>query len=649
MRVLCVAEKNKISKSVSATLSKNNFQTRDSNNKYIKNYTFKFNFPQWGECDVTMTAVSGHITKKETPKEFGWSGAPPKAIFDCPLETIFNDNDGSAKIGKNIEQLSRNSDILMIWTDCDREGEYIGWEILNSAKKGNPTFNLDNTYRAKFSHLEPSHIYRAACNPIKLDKLAIDAVDTRMEIDFRLGCCFTRLLTKGLQNVIKLDDSNNNNNNKNKNQKKDKGKQSKLISYGTCQFPTLGFVVDRFLRIKNFKSENFWFIELNLRKSRKKFSFTWERGRLFDRLLVVSIYQNCINESAGDVIVKNITTKPTKKYAPLPLTTVELQKDCSKLFKLSAKDTLQIAEELYTKGLISYPRTETDSFPRSMDFKHFISLQKDSNDWGEYATSLLNDSNNKFRIPRRGKNDDEAHPPIHPVGYNSNLSSREKIVYEYIVRRFLASCSLDAVGSLTNITVQWSTEIFKTSGLVVLERNYLDIFKWDNWDSSKKALPELSIGERVSIADAKVSSGKTVPPKPLTETELISLMDVNGIGTDATIAEHIDKIIQRNYIMKIKEGTRKSAPEILQPTILGYSLSLGFSQIGLNNISLTKPFMRGDMENDLKEICNGTKGKNQVLNETLKVYKEAFEITERNLPVLVNAYKSSLNYTYNSS
>jgi DNA topoisomerase-3 len=637
MKVLCVAEKNNISKGVSSSLSKNHFSTKDTKIKYVKNYTFNFRFPQWGECEVIFTAVSGHILTTQFVSGFEWGKVPHESLLSCPITQEYTDQNAK-KIADNIIELAKNVDILMIWTDCDREGEYIGWEILHEAQKGNPSFNLETTYRARFSHLESSHIYRAACNPIRLDKLAIEAVSARMEVDLRAGYCLTRLLTDNFRPIFRLSNSGMENN-------IDKKKQDKMISYGTCQFPTLGFVVDRFKRIKYFKSEEFWYIKLSLKKGRKKFPFAWQRGHLFDRLLTICIYQDCISNQSENVIVKDIKNSPTSRYAPLPLTTVQLQKDCSNFFKFSAKETLNIAEKLYTQGLISYPRTETDSFPKNMDFKHFISMLSQSTEWGEYATMLLDESNNKFRIPRRGRHDDEAHPPIHPVGHAYNLTGKEKTVYEYIVRRFLACCSLDAKGSSTRLTVQWHKEFFSTSGETVLESNFLDIYKYSNWSSSSKSLPELKLGECVSIAEATVESGKTGPPQPLTETELIALMDSNGIGTDATIADHIEKILAREYITKVKTKSGKSFRETLQPTVLGYGLADGFSKIGFEDISLTKPFMRKDMEDNLKNICDGTKQRNLVLNDTLKVYHQAYNLTNERISVVLNAYKSALRHT----
>lgn len=642
MKVLCVAEKNKISKAVASSLSRNHFESSDTRNKYVKNYSFRFCFPQWGECDVVMTAVSGHILVKDFPPEYGWGKVSNDVLFGCPIVNTLAD-DNAKKIADNITNLAKDSDIVMIWTDCDREGEYIGWEILLQAQKGNSKFTIDTAYRAKFSHLEPAHIYRAACNPVRLDKAAIDAVGTRMELDLRTGYCFTRLLTENFMPVLK--NNSNQNGDSTKNNRTGKNSNKKLISYGNCQFPTLGFVVDRFKRIKYFQSEEFWMINLSLKKGRKKFQFNWERGHLFDRLLAVCIYQDCINNQNDHVVVKSVTTRPKSRYAPYPLTTVELQKDCSRFFKYSAKDTLQIAETLYTKGFISYPRTETDSFSNSMDFKHFISMQTESSEWGDYARMLLDESAGKFRIPRRGTHDDEAHPPIHPVGFASHLTGKEKVVYEYIVRRFLACCSLDAKGSLSSIVVQWYTENFFRSGTVVLEKNFLEVFKYSKWENSDKSLPELSVGEHVQIAEAKIGSGKTSSPQPLTETELIALMDTNGIGTDATIADHIDKILQREYVTKTKSGTGKSARETLQPTVLGYGLADGFSRLGFEDISLTKPFMRKDMESNLTDICNGVKTQNQVLKETLKVYRDAYNITSERVSLVVGAYKEALRHT----
>jgi len=102
-------------------------------------------------------------------------------------------------------------------------------------------------------------------------------------------------------------------------------------------------------------------------------------------------------------------------------------------------------------------------------------------------------------------------------------------------------------------------ERFTTSGLVVLERNYLDIYPYDKWTSSQP-LPAFVQGEMVPPSALEMVEGKTSAPRYLTEPELIGLMDANGIGTDATMADHIEKIVERQYVFK-QPGTRRVAAE----------------------------------------------------------------------------------------
>lgn len=127
-------------------------------NKYIKNYDFKFAFPDRGLCDVTMTSVVGHITNLDFPPQYQWGKCAAERLFTAEIITKITKQD----VFDNIAIEARNSDKLMIWTDCDREGEFIGKEIFDAAKKGNSRISLSDVWRSKFSHLERNHILRAA-------------------------------------------------------------------------------------------------------------------------------------------------------------------------------------------------------------------------------------------------------------------------------------------------------------------------------------------------------------------------------------------------------------------------------------------------------------------------------------------------------
>lgn len=621
MKILCVAEKPSISKAVAKTLSGESTRTRQTKAKYIMNYDFRFNFPQYGMCDVTMTSVLGHLTNVDFPPAFSWGKCPPGRLLDqAPISEVVSQRD----VYNNIAREAKDANILMIWTDCDREGEFIGWEILQAARLTNANLTVDNVWRSQFSHLERNHVIQAAKNPIKLDVNAVKAVSCRMELDLRVGASFTRLLTDLFRKSPDILP-----------QAGDK-KGSNIISYGTCQFPTLGFIVDRYLRVKNFISEQFWYLSVDLKSGTVLTNFSWTKGHFFDRLYVMLLFQECLKEESGTIT--RVVRKPTSNWRPLPLTTVELQKDCSRIFKLSAKDALDAAEKLYNKGFISYPRTETDQFPAAMDLKELISKQTQDSRWGQYSNELLNGN---FRTPRGGKHDDKAHPPIHPVNYVNTSAldnDKQKKVYEYVVRRFLACCSDDAKGELNTVTLKWGAEEFTANGLAVIERNYLDIYPYKKWESSKQ-LPNFTEGEQVKITEGKMKEGKTSPPNHMTEPELIGLMDINGIGTDATIAEHIHKITTRGYVVK----TKQKGTDYILPSELGMGLIQGFDKIEFENISLSKPFLRKQLENSLQDIVDGKTTKENVLQEVILLYRQAFVQSAQRGTVLIQACKDIIN------
>ena len=585
-----------------------------------------------------MTSVIGHLNGLEFPPQYkSWRSCNPGALFDAPVESTV-DKDKTA-IADNITKQARYARALFIWTDCDREGEHIGSEVRQVAQKGNDSIEVK---RAQFSNTERAHVIRAAQHPIRLDDRQVNAVAARIEIDLRLGAVFTRFQTLTLQTI---------------------GNEfmERTISYGSCQFPTLGFVVDRYFRVKNFIPETFWSIKVMHQRDDMEVTFSWRRHRLFDRAAVIILFERCLSARIAKVI--KLQKKPTSKWRPLPLTTVELQKLGSMFLRIDSQRVMKIAEDLYTKGFISYPRTETDSFDRGIDLRNLIEKQTQDAAWGGHAQGLLN---GRFKQPRSGRSNDQAHPPIHPVNYvrPGSLSDDDRRVYEFVVRRFLACCSEDAKGESTTIEIEHGDETFFTNGLIVIERNYLDVYPYEKWTSSQP-LPRFTLHETFEPTEANITEGETTPPGYLTEPELISLMDANGIGTDATMAEHISKIKERQYVMtqpraggvlsagaaerdgrggrggrgsgrggsSAGSGGRGGSVQQFIPTTLGVALIEGYDGIGLET-SLGKPFLRKEMEIKMKEICSGRKSRNDMVHETLEQYREAFVRTQQQVEVL---------------
>ncbi|KAK6863961.1 DNA topoisomerase [Apiospora arundinis] len=489
MRILCVAEKPSIAKAVAEHLSGGRSETRNTRNKYIKNYVFDYDFggQPWGNCSVTMTSVLGHITAVEFPSEYkDWRHPPPERLFDAPVNTVIADD--KKDIAQNIEQQARYSQGLCIWTDCDREGEHIGHEIREAARKGNAALTVK---RARFSNIERAHILHAARHLIMLDDKQVHAVAARIELDLRIGYAFTRFLSNNLKTLG--------------------GPLANLVlSYGSCQFPTLGFVVDRYFRVKNFKPETFWSIKVKHKKDGIDVNFSWTRNRLFDRASVIVFYERCL--AAKTAVVTKVQEKPTKKWKPLPLTTVELQKMATRFLRMTGQQAMTAAESLYNKGFISYPRTETDRFDKGMPLRTLVQKQAQDNRWGTFAQNLVNGG---FQQPRDGRHDDKAHPPIHPITYagpSAALNEFEKKIYEFVVRRFLACCSEDAKGVATDIDIQYGEETFHAHGVIVLERNYLEVYVYEKWTGTAE-LPKFTLGERFEPHEAMMTEGKTAPPK----------------------------------------------------------------------------------------------------------------------------------------
>ncbi|KAF2176453.1 DNA topoisomerase 3-beta [Zopfia rhizophila CBS 207.26] len=655
-RILCVAEKPSIAKAVANHLGGGARAEDVRGISWVKNYRFQYTFPQWGQSNVTFTCVAGHIVTSDFQGQYRkWTSCQPSALFDAPIDNHVAED--KRIIARNIENEARHSQILFIWTDCDREGEHIGTEIRDIASKVNRNLQV---VRARFSNIERAHVINAARNPVPLDERQAAAVSARIELDLRLGAAFTRMQTLALQYMIPQQGED----------------QRKVISYGSCQFPTLGFVVDRYLRVRNFVPEPFWYIKVVHEKDGIDVRFSWKRGHLFDRMAVTIIFERCL--IARTVKVVKMQKKPTKKWKPLPLTTVELQKMGSRFLRMTSQDVMTTAEALYTKGWISYPRTETDQFDKDMDLRSLVAKQQQDDRWGTFAQRLMNGG---FSQPRNGRNNDKAHPPIHPVNYvapGALNDDREKRVYEFVVRRFLACCSEDAVGEATDIEIDYGGEIFRTHGLIVIERNYLEVYPYDKWENSQQ-LPQYTVGETFEPKEATMLDGKTTAPGYLTEPELIALMDANGIGTDATMAEHIAKIKEREYVIARPKGggpgvdadnaagnregrgggrgrgrgggrggrggaaaqngggATGGVQEFI-PTTLGVALIEGYDNVGFDT-SLSKPFLRKEMEVQMKAICEGRSTRNDVVQQNLEQYRAVFNRTMQQINVLKAAIR----------
>ncbi|CAI5721922.1 hypothetical protein KXD40_004577 [Peronospora effusa] len=622
MKVLNVAEKPSVAKEIAHILSSGHSQRRPGFSKYNALFEFPYQI-QGQEVQMVVTSVTGHMMELDFDARVrSWYSCDPVELFTAPVIKRIRSDETQKKIEKTLLKEAKHSQWLVLWLDCDREGENIAYEVKTICEKSNQRMRVS---RARFSALIPRDIIHAVQNLSEPNEKLSLAVDARSEIDLRIGAAFTRFQTMRIQSKFPA-------------LKRDKS----VISYGPCQFPTLGFVVERFLMVQNFERETFYYISVthqqNDQPDAPTTNFKWKRGHLFDRLACLCIYEYLVESQTATI--ESVDKRPSWKRKPLPLTTVELQKRASRWLRISSEATMKAAESLYNKGFISYPRTETSNFKEGTDLMGLVRLHENHQQWKNYVTRQLLDGG-KYEAPRHGKSDDQAHPPIHPtksVDVNTLSDPNEKKVYEFVALHFLACCSRDAKGSQTSVVMRIMGERFTASGLMVEERNYLDIYKYEKWNAS--AIPVYQQGDMFRPSTIVMLTGETNPPPLLSEADLIAKMDSNGIGTDATIAEHIKTILKREYAIKVNNATQ------FKPTTLGLALVLSYEHMGLE---LAKPVLRAAMENDCKAISLGQKQMKQVVQSCMDQMKNIFIEVTRSATVLDQTFSEQFGQAVNDT
>ncbi|XP_028766082.1 DNA topoisomerase 3-alpha isoform X2 [Neltuma alba] len=570
VNVLNVAEKPSVAKSVATILSRNQgLRVREGRSRYNK--IFEFNYAIRGQpCHMLFTSVTGHLMELEFEERYRkWLSCDPADLYHAPVHKFVPEDKKDIK--RTLEEESRRCQWLVLWLDCDREGENIAFEVIEVCTAVNRHLTLK---RARFSALIDREIHQAMQNLVEPNKWFADAVDARQEIDLRIGASFTRFQTMLMKDSFIIESATDDRN--------------LVLSYGPCQFPTLGFIVERYWEIQAHEPEEFWSINCSHKSDEGIASFSWMRGHLFDYTCAVIIYEMCVQEPTATVT--KVRQQEKLKFPPHPLNTIELEKRASRYFRMSSEQTMKVAEELYQAGFISYPRTETDSFSSRTDLHTIVQEQQAHPEWGTYAQRLLDPGASLWRNPSNGGHDDKAHPPIHPTKFSigeSGWSQDHRKLYELVVRHFLACVSQPAVGAETTVEIDIAGELFSACGRVILA-----------------FIP----------TTLTLDSGVTRPPPLLSEADLLSCMDKEGIGTDATMHDHIKKLLDRFY-------ATKDANTRFTPTNLGEALVMGYDDMGYK---LWKPYLRAVMERDMKEVSEGNKTKAEVLASSLQQMKACF-------------------------
>jgi DNA topoisomerase-3 len=290
---------------------------------------------------------------------------------------------------------------------------------------------------------------------------------------------------------------------------------------------------------------------------------------------------------------------------------------------------MQIAEKLYTQGYISYPRTETTNYPANFDLRGVLKLFERSSEYGEEAKNILND----FTSPRKGV-DCGDHPPItcQKVASRSDFDGDTWRLYDFIVRYFMGTLSRDLKYRSTTTKFIIDEEVFTSTSNVLIDPGFTKSMTWQAFGKNELCDP-FAKGDRVPIKDVKLIESQTGPPSYLTESDLISLMEKHGIGTDASIPVHINNVTQRNYVT-IEAGRR------LKPTTLGIVLVHGYQKI---DPELVLPTMRSAVEKQLNLIAQGTADFRAVLRHAIDIFRLKFQYFVTNISNMDSLFEVSFS------
>jgi len=553
-----------------------------------------------------VTSCAGHVYNIDFPAEFNiWDRVDPLTLFGA--RTIKQEANPKLRMPAHFQKEAKGCHYLVLWLDCDREGENICFEVMENVVPNLSSIGGgQQVWRAKFSSLAPVDLKKAMDTLGSPDENQARSVDARQEIDLKLGCSFTRFQTKYFQGKYGDLDTN-------------------LISYGPCQTPTLWFCVKRHDEITGFQPESFYTVDVEITKGGRDLYLEWQRGQVFD-LPIATTFRDLVLENGAPAKVTDITQKEDRQPRPQALNTVAMLKMASTRLGMGPQEAMRKAESLYLGGWLTYPRTETNTYPQNFDLRAAVAAQTSSPIWGNYASELLRNGLNKGR----DGTDMGDHPPITPVrsATESQIGDGWRL-FDMVTRHFLATVSGDCKFLRTKVFFEVNGEHFSIAGRKVTDPGFTRIQLSGEMDDVN--IPDFKIGESVALKSCKVGNHKTRAPPYLSESDLLSLMEKHGIGTDASMATHIENIQTRNYV-SLAEGRR------LIPTKLGIGLVHGLQLV---DNELVIPRVRANIESSCTLIAVGKAPCESVVQLVLRTFREKFMYFVKHVDLIDQLFEST--------
>ncbi len=583
--------------------------------------------------DHVLSSAVGHLLEITVPEEFEvkrgkWSFAHLPVI---PPHFDLNPIAKSEARLKVLAKLLKRKDVTRLINACDagREGELIFRYIMQATKTNKPLSRL------WLQSMTPAAI-REAFTQLRSDEdmqpLA-DAARSRSEADWLVGINGTRAMTAF----------------------NSKGGGFYLTTVGRVQTPTLMIVADRELKIRKFVPRDYCEVRATFAAKAGNYEGRWfdpafkrdeddpERrdSRLWNKAAAEKIAAACRGK-AGTVTEES---KPSTQLSPTLFDLTSLQREANGRFGFSAKTTLSIAQELYERHkALTYPRTDSRHLPEDYlpTVKTTLKAIAGESDLGPFAKEIIKNSWVKAnkRIFDNAKVSD--HFAIIPTPQPpKNLNEVQQKIYDLVARRFLAVFFPSAEHLVTTRITEVASHKFKTEGKILVKPGWLAIYGKDEQQESAN-LPAVTKGERPPADAVDVLALATKPPARYTEATLLSAMEgagkliedddlreamaQKGLGTPATRAAIIERLIAEKYL--VREGRE------LIPTAKAFQLMTLLNGLGINE--LRQPELTGEWEYKLLQMERGKLKRASFMKEiariTERIVKSAKEYDSETIP-----------------
>lgn len=538
-----------------------------------------------------IEASMGHI--RDLPKS--QLGIDVENDFEPRYITIRGKGELLAKLRKEVKE----ADKVYLATDPDREGEAISWHLMHA-------LNLDEstTQRITFNEITKSAVTKSIKDARAIAMNLVDAQQARRALDRVVGYKIGPLLWK---------------------------KVKRGLSAGRVQSVALKIICDRDEEIENFLPEEYWTIDATLQTKAKELFEAKFYGTDENKIeLKNKAETDKILESVkkGNFTVDEVK-KGTRIKKPLPpFTTSTLQQEASKALGYATNKTMMIAQQLYegvdikgmgTLGLVSYIRTDS---MRISDEAFSEATQYIGTTYGEqYCVG-------EKPVHKTRARTQDAHEAIRPTDVSltpdavkESLSKEQFKLYSLIWERFMASNMAPAVFDTVSVKLSCNGCGFRSSGSIMRFDGYRRLYKKDVDDQiEQNIMPDLTEGEKLTLAEIKGEQHFTQPPAHFTEAALVKALEENGVGRPSTYAPTITTIVARGYVTKDNK--------MLYKTELGEIVN----DIMKNNFDdIVDIDFTANMEQDLDRVEDGEIPWKEILRQFYPSFKEKMELAEEKI------------------